>query len=199
MGILFAETLKKLRIKKGLSQRELASRIYVTRSAVSQWENSSRLPDAAMILRIAACLDADSSALLNAAALADETPNVIMVDDRELILSNSLPVIRRVIPTAAVTGFTSPSEAVEFAKNNPVALAFVDIELGKMSGLDLCRTLLDIDPRTNVVYLTAYIEYSFDAWNTGACGFMLKPITPQGISEQLKKLRYPFLTGDTAV
>ena len=36
--------------------------------------------------------------------------------------------------------------------------------MGKTSGLDLCRTLLAINPRTNVVYLTAHIEYSFDAW-----------------------------------
>ena len=78
-----------------------------------------------------------------------------------------------------------------------MALAFLDIELGKTSGLDLCRALLDINPRTNVIYLTAYIEYSFDAWSTGASGFMLKPLTPEGVRAQLKNLRYPFMTGGT--
>ena len=61
--------------------------------------------------------------------------------------------------------------------------------------LELCRELLEINPRTNVVYLTAYSEYSLDAWSTGAIGFLLKPITPEGVREQLKKLRYPFRTG----
>ena len=69
--------------------------------------------------------------------------------------------------------------------------------MGKTSVLDLCRTLLEINPRTNVVYLTAYIEYSFDAWSTGASGFMLKPITEEGVREQLKNLRYPFFFGGT--
>ena len=76
-----------------------------------------------------------------------------------------------------------------------MSLAFLDIELGKTSGIDLCRTLLDINPRTNVVFLTAYSEYSLDAWSTGASGFMLKPITLEGVRAQLEKLRYPFVSG----
>ena len=67
--------------------------------------------------------------------------------------------------------------------------------MGKLSGLELCRTLLEINPRTNVVFLTAYSDYAVDAWNTGASGFMLKPITPEGVQEQLQKLRYPFFLG----
>jgi two-component SAPR family response regulator len=46
-----------------------------------------------------------------------------------------------------------------------------------------------------VVYLTAYPDYSLDAWNTGACGFMVKPLTPEGIRRQLKMLHYPFSMG----
>lgn len=71
--------------------------------------------------------------------------------------------------------------------------------MGIVSGLDVCRELLEINPRTNVVYLTAYSGYSLDAWSTGASGFMLKPLTPEGIREQLKNLRYPFWTGGNRV
>ncbi len=65
--------------------------------------------------------------------------------------------------------------------------------------MELCRTLLDINPHTNVVYLTAYSDYAFDAWSTGACGFILKPITPENIGAQLKNLRYPFSLGGTGL
>ena len=99
------------------------------------------------------------------------------------------------MPYATVVGFTRPAEAVEYAKSNRVALAFLDIELGKTSGLDLCRTLLDVNPRTNVVFLTAYAEYSLNAWETGASGFMVKPFTPEGVRDQLARLRYPFPSG----
>ena len=195
MNMLFADTMKKLREEKGLSQNEIAKRMYVTRTAVSRWESGHRLPDAAMITRLSDVLGVDVNILISAAAQSDEIPIVIMVDDNKVFLNDGMPIIEEVIPNAAVIGFTKPSEAVEYAKANRIALAFLDIEMIDVSGLDVCRKLLEINPRTNVVYLTAYRDYSFDAWDTGACGFMLKPITPEGIKKQLKKLRYPFLTG----
>ena len=199
MRILFAETLRKLRTDKGLSQRELAERMYVTRSTVARWENGSRLPDAIMIFRLAECLGTDVNTLLTSAAESDASPNVIIVDDRRIFLAGAIPILEEVMPNAIITGFTKPSEAIKFAKINRIALAFLDIEMGKTNGLELCRALLELNPRTNVVFLTAYIEYSFEAWSTGASGFTLKPLTVEGVREQLKNLRYPFpLGGETA-
>lgn len=195
MRILFSETLKKIRTEKGFSQRELAERMYVTRSTVARWENGSRLPDAIMISRLSQCLDTDVNTLLSVAEENDDVPNVIMVDDRKIFLSGALPILEEVLPNAIITGFTKPSEAIKYAKTNKIALAFLDIELGKTNGLDLCRKLLEINSKTNVFFLTAYVEYSFDAWNTGASGFILKPITAEIVRAQLKNLRYPFSFG----
>ena len=197
MSMSFAMILRKMRTERGLSQQDLSERMLVTRSTIARWENGSRLPNAVMIARLAKCLDADFNTLINAAAQSDESPNVIIVDDRKIVLSGALPILEQAMPNAVITGFTRPSEAIEYAKLNRIALAFLDIEIGKTSGLDLCRTLLEINSRTNVIYLTAYVEYSFDAWSTGASGFMLKPITPAGVQEQLKNLRYPFSFGGT--
>ena len=195
MNMLFADTMKKLREEKELSQNEIAKRMYVTRTAVSRWESGHRLPDAAMITRLSDVLGVDVNILISAAAQSDEIPIVIMVDDNKVFLNDGMPIIEEVIPNAAVIGFTKPSEAVEYAKANRIALAFLDIEMIDVSGLDVCRKLLEINQRTNVVYLTAYRDYSFDAWDTGAIGFMVKPLTADGVKKQLKKLRYPFLTG----
>lgn len=196
MNIPFAETLKKLRVDKGLSQRELAEQIYVTRSTIARWESGSRLPDISMILRLSKCLDTDANTLFSIAAESDDAPNIVMVDDKKLFLSGALPILEEVMPNAIITGFTRPSEFLEYANKNRIALAFLDIEIGKTSGLTLCRELLALNPRINVVYLTAYAEYAFDAWSTGACGFLLKPITAESVKEQLKNLRYPFFLGE---
>ena len=195
MNNLFAKKLRKLREERGLSQKQLGQKLYVNHSTVARWENANRLPDAAMLLRIAGCLEVDINSLLQLAAQSDESPNVIIVDDSKLILSDGLAVLGEVMPEATITGFIWPSEAVEYAKMNRVALAVLDIELGTASGLDLCGTLLEINPRTNIVFLTAYPDYSLDAWKTGASGFMLKPLTIENVKEQLKKLRYPFYIG----
>lgn len=199
MRQLFSETLKKLRMGRGLSQQALADRLFVTRSTVARWENGIRLPDAVMIPRLAEALGVEVSFLLSAAGRSKARPNVIMVDDRKLILTGGLPVLSSVMPYAAVTGFTDADEALAFARANPVALAFLDIELRNTSGLDLCRDLLNVNPRTNVVYLTAYADYSLDAWGTGASGFMLKPITEEGVRAQLEHLRHPFSAGGESV
>ena len=192
---LFSQTLKRLRTEKGISQTQLAQKLFVDRSTITRWENGSRLPNNMMINRISKLFGTDINLLLNAAAESDESLDVILVDDRKIILTGGLPVLEAVMPNATVTGFTRVSEAIEYAKANRVALAFLDIEMGKMSGLELCRALLEINPRTNVVYLTAYSDYAVDAWGTGASGFMRKPITQEGVQAQLKNLRYPFSLG----
>lgn len=196
MNQSFSKTLKKLRTERGLSQGALADSLFVTRPTVARWESGTRLPDAIMIKRLSEVLGVDVNTLLSAAAQSDECPNVILVDDRKLILSGGLPILEEALPNASVTGFTDGFEAIEFAKSNRIALAFLDIELRGMTGLDLCQKLLEINPRLNVIFLTAFSEYSLDAWSTGASGFMLKPITVDGVKAQLKKLRYPIYLGE---
>ena len=191
MSISFAESLRRLRMEKGLSQQQLAEILYVNRSTVVRWETGSRLPDALLISRLSECLGVDVSALIGAAAETAEKPNVILVDDERIILAGTLPILEAAMPGAAITGFTKPSDAIEFASSNRISLAFLDIEMGKVSGLDLCRALLRIHPSTNVIFLTAYMEYSFDAWDTGACGFALKPLSVEAVRKQLSLLRYP--------
>jgi DNA-binding LytR/AlgR family response regulator len=169
--------------------------MFVNSSTVTRWENGTRLPDAAMITRLAKVLEVDVGALLSTAAESDESASIILVDDNKSILSENLSVLEEIVPNATVTGFHAPKMAIEYAKVNRIDLAFLDIEMGTASGLDLCKTLLEINPCTKVVYLTAYPDYSLEAWDTDACGFMVKPLTPESACKQLKKLRFPFSTG----
>ena len=192
MSMSFGESLRRLRMEKGLSQQRLSEILFVDRSTIVRWETGSRTPDVLLLSRIADSLGVDVRLLLCAAAeSAPDKPDGILVDDARIALSGSLPVLEAVMPEAAITGFTRPSDAIEFARSNRIALAFLDIEMGKISGLALCRELLEISPHTNVVFLTAYAEYSFDAWDTGACGFLLKPLSAQSVRGQLGRLRYP--------
>ena len=197
MSMQFADILKKLRTEKGLTQRDLAEQLFVSRTAVNRWENGRRLPDAAMIVKLAELFDVYIEYLFKEATESDFHPNIIMIDDNKIILTGGMQVLKEVLPTATVSGFTKPVEALEFARHNHVELAFVDIEMGSVRGFDVVNKLLQISPRTNAVYLTAYPSYALNAWETDACGFMVKPITAEGVEKQLKKLRYPFIPGGT--
>ena len=121
----------------------------------------------------------------------DELVIVIMVNDEKIVLKGGMNVICKLLPNASVTGFTSPKEALTFAKSSRIHLAFLDIEMGNFSGLDLCHELLKLNPRINIIYLTAYADYSLEAWNTGACGYLVKPISAEQIRNQLSRLRFP--------
>ena len=178
----FADTLKQFRTEKNLSQHQLADMLFVERTTIANWETGRRIPDAVLLLRISKCLDIDINILLETIDNTVEEPNIIMVDDESIILKGGMSVIG---------GFTSPTEAISFAKSNRVHLAYVDIEMGKLNGLELCRELLKINPRTNVIYLTAYPDYALEAWDTGACGFAVKPLSAEQVRDHLTRLRFP--------
>ncbi|MBR2186453.1 MAG: response regulator [Lachnospiraceae bacterium] len=187
----FGETLRTLRTEKNMSQQQLAQRLFVNRSSIANWENGRRIPDLILITRLARLLNVDVSVLTDAANTDPDSPEVIIIDDEAILLSGAIPVLSEVMPRATITGFLKPSEAVDYAKETMISIAFLDIEMGKHNGIDICRTLMEINPLTNVIFLTSYPDYAVDAWNTAASGFLVKPLSAEGVKEQLEKLRHP--------
>ena len=60
----FSKNLKTLRAKQGLSQKELANQLHVERSTVAGWETKDRVPDAEILIRLAAVLNTSMDNLL---------------------------------------------------------------------------------------------------------------------------------------
>lgn len=196
MSNSFADSLKSFRTARGLSQQQLAELLYVDRSTVANWESGRRVPNALQITNIASALGIDVGTLMNSASTVNKappplSPSIIVIDDEDIVLKGEVIDIKRTFPAAVVNGFTTASEALEFAKNNTVDIAFSDIEIGRDNGLELCKKLISINPRINVIFLTAFPGYSFDAWDTGASGFILKPVTEEELCNQITKLRFP--------
>ena len=187
----FGEILKRLREERNLSQQQLATRLFVSRSSIANWENSRRIPDMTLIIRIARFFNVDISMLADACDTDIAPPEVMILDDEAILLSGSIGILSEVMPDANITGFSKVSEALDYARNTPVSIAFLDIELGKTNGLKLTEKLLEIYPMTNVIYLTAYPDYAISAWTTAASGFLVKPLKPGDVRIELKKLRFP--------
>ena len=187
----FADRLRQLREAKGLSQQQLAMKMFVNRSSIARWESGIRTPDMFLINRLAECLDVKVADLFFDAEAHDQAPCVILVDDEKPILAGELRLLEKTLPSAEITGFIKPAEALEFARVHFVHLAFLDIEIGRTSGFDLCEQLVKLNPTTNVVFLTAWPNYSLKAWETNACGFLVKPPVENDILAVLKKLKHP--------
>ena len=191
MTVNFAERLRKLRTEKGISQQQLAVKMMVDRSSIARWENGTRSPDITLMPRLADCLGVEVSDLLNDGSEQHIIPRVIVVDDEKPNLTGAVRILCETLPGAEITGFVRPSEALLFAKSNPVNLAILDIELGRSNGFELCEKLTALHPETNVVFLTAWPENSLKAWKTNACGFLVKPLLPADVMAILPKLKYP--------
>ena len=187
-----SQNLRQLRQKAGLTQEQLAVKMYVDRSTIARWEKGYRIPDLIQLQRLAACLGVPVAELIENPPLTEaKRPLILVVDDEKTVLEGSLRVLADVLPAAEIVGFTKPSEAIVYCQKHPVNVAFLDIEIGKSSGLDLCSRLTEILPMLNVIFLTAYAKYSLDAWETQACGFLVKPLAAEDVKAVMGKLRVP--------
>ncbi|MGE4276567.1 MAG: response regulator [Lawsonibacter sp.] len=116
---------------------------------------------------------------------------VLAVDDEAVMLERLEECIRDVLPEAEIHGFRRPSEALAFVEENPVEIAFLDIQMRGMDGIALGKKLGDLLPQLNIIYITAYAEHAFEAYQLNASGYLLKPVDPKEMCRQLQCLRYP--------
>ena len=187
----FADTIKKLRIKKGLTQPELAELMSVSRSAVSMWELGARLPDVEMIDRLSACLEVDIQYLLDSIlGKTDTGVTILVVEDIPALLDGSVAMIKEVIPKAEVVGFRNGPETLSYCKKNNADVAFLDIGLDEyMNGLELSLKLKDQNPYIDIIFLTNYTKYLEKAIYYHCSGYIVKPLTRRRIRHELSNLR----------
>lgn len=121
--------------------------------------------------------------------------NVIAVDDEKLALKDLLEAIQSSLEDADAYGFRRPQEALEFAGMIPVDIAFLDIEMKDMNGLELAKRLKDIRGETNIVFVTGYPRYAVDAFSVCASDYIMKPALPEKITQAVTRLRNP-IQGD---
>ena len=207
-----ATLLRELRAEKKLTQQQLADMLFVDRSSVAHWEIGRRIPDAVILSRLAQCLDADVSDFLYAASL-DECENyggqdpsggdrissgpfyikdVLVLDPKREALTHSLKVLKTVLPDHfVVSGFSDPDDALDFAGETSLCMAFIEVKAGTMDGLELSRSFARINPLTNLIFLTDDPGYALKAWDTSATGYILKPLKPEVLKKQFLKLKNP--------
>ena len=81
---MIQENLKVLRLKKGMSQEELAVRIHVVRQTVSKWEKGLSVPDAQTLIQIAQALEVPVSAFLGETIQAEKEEDTLQIMAKKL-------------------------------------------------------------------------------------------------------------------
>ena len=118
---------------------------------------------------------------------------VLAVDDERLALDNLAIELKSVFPNTEVHCECKPQEALEWAEtiNNDGATlryAFLDIEMGSFSGLELARKLKQIFPNVIISFCTAYSQYALEAYGLYAKGYLLKPVSAKSIELMLDEM-----------
>ena len=117
--------------------------------------------------------------------------NIIIADDEPLALEMTCEAVREVCPEANIYPFSKPSRLLEFAKETRCKIAFLDICMRGVSGIDVAKQLKEIIPDINIIFVTGYDEYTKDAMAIHASGYIEKPVTAGKVRKETEDLRYP--------
>ena len=97
----------------------------------------------------------------------------IIVDDEPLAVKLLESFVAKTPQLRLEASFTDSVEALSWLREHPVNLAFMDIQMPDMSGMELSHMLPE---GTKVIFTTAFKEYAFESYEVSAVDFLLKPI-----------------------
>lgn len=118
---------------------------------------------------------------------------IIAVDDEKLAVDNITRMLRQAEPGAEILGFTEPEDAFRYLSENKADIAFLDIEMGASSGIEIARECKMLCPQINIIFVTGYSQYMMDAFRLHASGYLMKPVRAEDLRTELDNLRHPVL------
>ena len=113
----------------------------------------------------------------------------IAVDDEVLMLGALVKAISASPDISEVTKFSSCEQALEFVKNNPADIAFLDINMRGMGGLALAESIIAARPDCKIVFCTGYEEYAIPAFKLHASGYLMKPISAEDVQTEIDNIK----------
>ncbi|ULQ45175.1 LytTR family DNA-binding domain-containing protein [Flagellatimonas centrodinii] len=116
---------------------------------------------------------------------------VVIVDDEPLARDR----LRRLLadfPGYEVVGEAGDGEtALDVIDDEEPDLVLLDIRMGGMDGLQVARSMQDMDLPPAVIFTTAYSEHALSAFDANAQAYLLKPIRAEKLKEALLRVRKP--------
>ena len=86
--------------------------------------------------------------------------------------------------------FDDDEDLITYAENNHLDIVFLDIEMPGKSGLQLAEELRCLNPKTAVVFVTAYTQYALEAFELSVVDYILKPVSKERLKKTLEKLKF---------
>lgn len=116
---------------------------------------------------------------------------ILVVDDEELAVGSLVKILRKEQPDAEIVSYLRSDDAFQYLSCNPIDIAFLDIEMVGLSGLDLAKKCKELCPSINIVFVTGFSHYSLDALKLHVSGYLMKPVRAEDLRAELDNLRHP--------
>ena len=113
----------------------------------------------------------------------------IAVDDEIYMLETLQEAVSASSDIESVEAFSLCSAALAYATENPIDIAFLDINMRGIGGLGLAEKLLALQPRCKIVFCTGYEEYAVSAFHLHVSGYLMKPITAEAVQKEIDHIK----------
>ncbi|MBN9296271.1 MAG: response regulator transcription factor [Filimonas sp.] len=110
--------------------------------------------------------------------------NCIIVDDEPLAREEMHALIKEVSPIEVLGKFANAPAALEFIAANNVDLAFLDIQMPMVTGLEFATQL---PKQTLTIFTTAYPQYALKSYELDAIDYLLKPVDKSRLEKAINK------------
>lgn len=124
---------------------------------------------------------------------------ILCVDDEPLMLQMLEMAVREAKPDADIGCFDEPEDLLVEAKRGGCDVAFLDIHMSGMTGVELAKELKGVNPKMNIIFVTGFSEYMGEAMQLRASGYIMKPVTKEAVEEELSVLRFPIVPKQNAL
>lgn len=106
--------------------------------------------------------------------------DALIAEDEPLLRQALVGQLQRLWPELnLVAECEDGAAALEALESQQPDLAFLDIRMPGVTGIDVARALQTVSPQTQVVFVTAYDQYAIAAFEQGAVDYLLKPVTDE--------------------
>lgn len=101
---------------------------------------------------------------------------ILLVDDHGMFLDGMLNILNEVEEIKEVAAISDPSEALAILKKRSIDVLITDISMPGMTGKQLCKEALKINPNIRTLVVTMHDEYHHisSLLEAGAAGYLLK-------------------------
>lgn len=114
---------------------------------------------------------------------------VLVVDDEPAMLLAMKRLLSKLEGVELAGSFRTAAEALDFVRDHTVDMAFLDIEIGDDSGLELARGVRSLCADADIVFTTSHTEYAMPAYDVYPLDYMVKPISGKRLEQTIARAR----------